>query len=251
MEKGGGQKEENKGEEMVMDEDKKEREGEDMEIPGYSVDNETSLLDPGSEEEDNEDEEDVKEKREEELLKEEEEVSSKEVDKVETEEEKRSVEEVTTFMNVRDHSDPLNVNQNPNFSDMAITSPKGNPMSDDDVTTVNKKCQAKANDSPVTKSATGSNNLGAKSSSGSIKSHQAESFTKEPASENDEVYIQEEEKEGSILETGEEEDDEVTEEEEKDEDVEVTKEVKGGGRGRRRKRRRKKQQRKIGALEPA
>ena len=119
-----------------MEEDKNEREEEDMEVPGPAEDNKTSLLDPGSEEEDDEDEEDVEENREEELLKEEKEVSTKEVDKVETEEEKRSGEEVTTFMNVKDHSAPLNVNQNPNFSNLAISSPKGTPMLDDDVTTV-------------------------------------------------------------------------------------------------------------------
>ena len=211
-----------------MEEDEKEREEEDMEVPGPAEDNETSLLDPGSEEEDDEDEEDVEENMEEELLKEEEEVSTEEVDKVETEEEKRSGEEVTTFLNVKDHSDPLNVNQDPNFSNLAITSPKGTPVSDDDVTTVNENCQAKANDSLVTKSATGSNNLDTKSNPGSIKSHQAESFIKEPASKTAEVYMQEKEKKE---EKGEEEDDELSEEQEKeDEEVQITKEVKGGSR---------------------
>ena len=38
-----------------MEEDEKEREEEDMEVPGPAEDNETSLLDPGSEEEDDED----------------------------------------------------------------------------------------------------------------------------------------------------------------------------------------------------
>ena len=199
-----------------------------MEVPGSAEDTETSLLDPGSEEEDDEDEEDVEENREEELLKEEEEVSTKEVDKVETEEEKRSGEEVTTFMYVKDHLDPLNVNQDHNFSNLAITSPKGTPVSDDDVTTVNENCQAKANDSLVTKSATGSNNLDTKSNPGSIKSHQAESFIKEPASKTAEVYMQEKEKKE---EKGEEEDDELSEEQEKeDEEVQITKEVKGGSR---------------------
>ena len=125
-----------------MEEDESERE-EDMEVPGPAEDNETSLLAPGSEEEDDEDEEDVEENREEELLKEKEEVSTREVDKVEMEEEKRSGEEVTTFMNVKDHSDPLNVNQDPNFSNLAITSPKGTPVSDDNVTNINEN-KAKA-----------------------------------------------------------------------------------------------------------
>ena len=95
-------------------------------------------------------------------------------------------------MKVRDPSDPLNVNQKPNFSDLAITSPKYTPMSDDDYTKVKEKCQAKAADSPVTKSASGSNNNGTKSSPGSTKGHQAESITDEPASDTVEVYEQEE-----------------------------------------------------------
>ena len=146
-----------------MEDDEREKEEEEMEVPGPAEsttniteeDDETSLLNHGSEEEEDEDEEDVEENREEELLKEEEEVSTREVDKVETEEEKRSGEEVTTFMNVKDHSDPLNVNQDPNFSNLAITSHKGTPVLDDDVTTVNENCKAKANASLVKKSAPG------------------------------------------------------------------------------------------------
>ena len=133
-------------------------------------------------------------------------------------------------MNVQDHSDPLNVKQDPNISNLAISSPKGTPVLDDDVTTVNENCQAKANDSLVTKSATGSNNLDTKSNPGSIKSHQAEPFTKEPASKTAEVYMKEEEKKGTNSETGEEEDDEMTEEQEEEEEVKITKEVKGGSR---------------------
>ena len=98
-------------------------------------------------------------------------------------------------------------------------------MSDDDDTKVNEKCQAKAADSPVTKSASGSNNNGTKSSLGSTKGHQAESITNEPASDTAKVQEQEKEKEEISSETGEEEEDEVTEVGE----VEITKEVMGGG----------------------
>ena len=138
---------------------------------------------------------------------------------METEEEKRSSEEVITFIEVRDPSDPLNLNHKTNFSDLAINSPKDTTMLDDDDTKLNEKCQAKAADSPVKKSASGSNN------NGSTKGHQAESIINEPASDTAKVYEQEEEKEESSSETGEEEDDEVTEVGE----VEITKEVMGGG----------------------
>ena len=50
-------------------------------------------------------------------------------------------------------------------------------MSEDDDTKVNEKCQAKATDSPVTKSDHGSNNNGTKSNPGSTKGHKAESIT--------------------------------------------------------------------------
>ena len=125
-----------------MEED--EREEEEEETQGGEGDVESSLLDPGPGEEDKEDEEEVEETREEELLKEE--VSTeevKEVDQVETEEEKRSGEEVITLIEVRDHSDPLNVNQKPKFSDLAINSPKDTIMLENDDTKVNEKCQAK------------------------------------------------------------------------------------------------------------
>ena len=90
--------------------------------PDVTEEDETSLLDQGSGEE--EDEEDVEEKVEEELLKEEEEVSVKEVDKAEMEVEGRGGEEVLTFMDVKDRTDPLNVKQKNCFSSLAKTSPK-------------------------------------------------------------------------------------------------------------------------------
>ena len=95
----------------------------------------------------------------------------------------KSSEEVITLMKVRDHSDPLNVNQKPNISELAIKSPKDTTMSDNDDTKVSKKCQAKDANSPVTKSDPGSNNNGTKSNLGSTKSHQAESITTELASD--------------------------------------------------------------------
>ena len=118
-----------------MEEDEKEEEEEEMETQGPVGDIKSSLLDPGPGEKDEEDEEEMEDTREEELLKEE--VSTEEVqevDDVETEEEKRSSEEVVTFMEVRDPLDPLNVNQKPNFSDLAINSPRDTTMSDNDDT---------------------------------------------------------------------------------------------------------------------
>ena len=84
----------------------------------------------------------------------------KEVDREQMKEEKKNSEEVITLTEVRDHSDPLNENQKPTFSELALNSPKDTIMSDDDDTKENEKCQAKATDSPVTKSDHRSNNNG-------------------------------------------------------------------------------------------
>ena len=183
--------------------------------PNNTEEDETSLLDQGSGEEEDEDEEDVEEKVEEELLKEEDEVSVREVDKVEMEVERRGGEEVLTFMDVKDRTDPLNVKQNNSFSSLAITSPKDIIMSDDGATEVNDKCKAEAKASLVTKANPGSN-----------ISHQAEAINEELASAAD-VYGGDEEKQGIDTESGEEEDDETVEEEEADEEVKIMKEVKG------------------------
>ena len=96
------------------------------------IDEDDTLLaqDPGAEDE--EDEEDVEENVTEELLKEEtetmqqEEVTRKEIDKevmLEREEQRGGVE-VTTFLKVKDPTDPLNVNQSKNFENLAINDPK-------------------------------------------------------------------------------------------------------------------------------
>ena len=115
-------------------------------------------------------------------------------------------------MDVKDHSDPLSVNQNNSFSNLEITSPKDTPMSDDGVTDENENCKAEAEASLVTKANPGSNT-----------SPQAEAIIKELASAAD-VYLEEEEKKDINTETGEEEDDETAEEEEEGEEQ-------GGGEG--------------------
>ena len=142
-------------------------------------------------------------------------MSVKEVNKAEMEVEQRGGEEVLTFMDVKDRTDPLNVKQNNSFSSLAITSPKDIIMSDDGATEVNDKCKAEAEASLVTKANPGSN-----------ISHQAEAINKELASAAD-VYGGDEEKQGIDTESGEEEDDETVEEEEADEEVKIMKEVKG------------------------
>ena len=118
-------------------------------------------------------------------------------------------------MDVKDHSDPLSVNQNNSFSNLAITSPKDTPMSDHGVTDKNENCKAEAEASLVTKVKLDSNT-----------SPQAEAITKELSSAAD-VYLEEEEKKDINTETGEEEDDETAEEEE---EVKISKEVKGRSR---------------------
>ena len=51
------------------------------------------------------------------------EVSEEDVDKVEMKE-KRSGEEVNSFEQIKDHSDPIMINQDPSLSNLAINSPK-------------------------------------------------------------------------------------------------------------------------------
>ena len=80
--------------------------------PDVSEEDESTLLAQESGEEDQEDEEDVEEKIQEELLKEEVTTEEdKEVDEEVMEEEQRGGDEVTNFMDVKDHKDPLNVQQ--------------------------------------------------------------------------------------------------------------------------------------------
>ena len=134
---------------------------------GEEEEDETRLLEqkPGDEEI-----EMVGQEDQEELLKEEqeresqEEVSTKEIGEEEMKEEQRG-KEITTFLDVKDHKDPLNANQTNIFSSLAINSPKDNIMSDNVATDKNSNCKAEAKASLV-----------AKANSGSDKSPQAEAL---------------------------------------------------------------------------
>ena len=179
------------------------------------------MLAQESGEEDEEDEEDVEEKVQEELLKEEvetanqEEVTAKEVDEEEMEEEQRGCEEVLTFMDVKDPTDPLNVKQNNSFSSLAINSPKDINMSDNVAIDENANSKAEAEASLV-----------AKANPGSDISHQADALNVNNASAAD-VYGRDKEKQDTDMESEEEEKEERVEGEEEDEEVKFVEEVKG------------------------
>ena len=192
--------------------------------PDVSEEDESTLLAQESGEEDEEDEEDVEEKIQEELLKEEvettnqEEVTAKEdteVDEEVMEEEQRGGDEVTTFLDVKDHKDPLNVQQN-NFSSLAINSPKDIEMSDKDATDYNDNSKAEPESSLVAKAILGSNN-----------DHQAEALYANHATAAD-VYRGDKEKQGIESESEEEVEDEKVEGEEADEEVRFVEEIKRG-----------------------
>ena len=197
----GGQKKEIEPEEE-MEEDSEVKKDEDIEedIPEPAESNpessghedEAGILDPDSEEEGEEDKEEVEENREKELLQDEEDVGEKEmVDKVETKDE-RLGEEMISFEQIEDHSDPISLNQDPNLSNLDINSPKDFFESDDDV--FNENTEAKIEASMTTKSTTGSSITVTKSITGSTKSHQAEALTKTPPSKTDDIDMQDEEK---------------------------------------------------------
>ena len=139
--------------------------------PDVTDEDETTLLAQESGEEDKEDEEEVEEGVQEELLKEEvetpnqEEVIAKEVDEEVMEVEQRGGEEVLTFMNVKDPTDPLNVKQSKSFSSLALNSPKDVDMSDKVATDHHDNSKAEAEASLVAKASPGSN-----------KGHQAEAL---------------------------------------------------------------------------
>ena len=198
--------EEGKKEEMTseeeMEEDKELKDEEDMEEdpqepaesnPENSEDeDESGILDPDSEEEGEEDEEEVEENREKELLEDDEEVGGEEkVNEVETKED-RIGEEVISFEQIEDHSDPISLNQNPNLSNLDINSPKDYLESDDDV--FNENTKAKAEASMTAKSTTGSSTTVTKSITGSTESHLAEALTKTPPSKTDDIEMKDEEK---------------------------------------------------------
>ena len=157
----------------------------------------------------------------EELLKEEvetpnqEEVIAQEVDEEVMEVEQRGGEEVLTFMNVKDPTDPLNVQQNKSFSSLAINSPKDVNMSDKVDTDHNDNSKAEAEASLVAKANPGSN-----------KSHQADALNANHASAAD-VYGRDKEKQDTDTEPEEEEEDERVEGEGADEEVSFVEEVKG------------------------
>ena len=118
--------------------------------PDLSDEDKTTLLAQESGEEDEEDEEEVEEKVQDKLLKEEvetphqEEVTVKEIYEEVMEVEQRGGEEVTTFMNVKDPTDPLNVQQSKSFKNLAINSPKDIEMSDTAATDHNDNSKAEA-----------------------------------------------------------------------------------------------------------
>ena len=106
--------------------------------------------------------------------------------------EDRIGEEVISFEQIEDHSDPISLNQNPNLSNLDINSPKDYLESDDDV--FNENTKAKAEASMTAKSTTGSSITVTKSITGSTESHQAEALTKTPPSKTDDIDMQDEEK---------------------------------------------------------
>ena len=157
----------------------------------------------------------------EELLKEEvetpnqEEVIAKKVDEEVMEVEQRGGEEVLTFMNVKDPTDPLNVQKSKSFSNLAINSPKDVDMSDKVATDQNDNSKTEAEVSLVAKANPGSN-----------ISHKAEALNANHASAAD-VYEKDKEKQDTDTESEEEVEDERVEEEEVDEEVKFVEEVKG------------------------
>ena len=94
---------------------------------------------------------------------------------------------------IKDHSDPLNENQNQTLSEFHLNSPKDTTMSVKNDSKLDEKFQAQASDSQVTKSHTGSNNNSTKSDPGSTTGHQAKSITNKLSSKTAKVYNQEEE----------------------------------------------------------
>ena len=186
--------------------------------PDVRDEDETTLLAQEFGEEDKEDEEDVEEKIQEELLKEEVEMTNqeevtakedKEVDEVVMEVEQRGGEEVLTFMDVKDPTDPLNVQQNKSFSSLAINSPKDVNMSDKVATDQNDNSKAEAEASLV-----------AKANPGSDISHQADALNVNNASAV-EVYGKDKVKQDTDMESEEEERGEMVEEEEGEEEVKI------------------------------
>ena len=103
----------------------------DKSVPDV-IDEDETLLAPEPGEEDEEDEEDVEENVTDKLLKEEtetlqqEEVTRKEIyeEVMLQREEQRGGVEVTTFLKIKDPTDPLNVNQSNSFENLAINDPK-------------------------------------------------------------------------------------------------------------------------------
>ena len=90
--------------------------------------------------------------------------------------EERIGEEVISFEQIEDHSDPNSLNRDPNLSNLDINSSKDYSELDDDV--FNENTKAKAEASMNTKSATGGSIMVTKSITGSTESHQAEALKK-------------------------------------------------------------------------
>ena len=139
----------------------------------------------------------------------------KEVDEEVMEVEQRGGEEVTTFMNVKDPTDPLNVQQSKSFKNLAINSAKDINLSDTAATDHNDNSKAEAMVSSVAKANPGSN-----------MSHQADPLNANHASAA-EVYEEDKEKQDTDTESEEEVEDERVKEEEVDEEVKIVDEIKG------------------------
>ena len=154
--------EEENDERIIEDKMEQEETTVDKSAPDVINEDET-LLAQESGEEDEEDEEEVEEKVTDELLKEEtetphqEKVTVKEIDEEVMEVEQRGGEEVTTFMKVKDPTDPLNVQQSNNCENLAINSPKDIEMLDTAATNHNDNSKAEAGFVSVAKANLGSN----------------------------------------------------------------------------------------------
>ena len=181
--------------EEKMEEDKEMREEGGMEedcqeqadsSPENSdVEDESGLLEPDTEEEGEEDEEEVEEKRAEELLGDDDEVSvEEEVIEVEPKED-RVGEEVDTFEQIKDHFDPISLNQKPNISNLDINSPKDPMELDDNV--FNEASNAAKSDN-------GSSETVTKSTPGSAEITLTEVIEITPLSKPNDIVMQEEEK---------------------------------------------------------
>ena len=131
--------------------------------------------------------------------------------------EQRGGVEVTTFLKVKDPTDPLNVNQIKSFLNLAINHPKDIEMSDPGTTDHNDNNKAEARFDSVAKANLGSN-----------MSHLAEPLNQNQTSAAD-VYMKDKEKQDRNSGTEEVVEDVKVEEEEVEEEVKIIVKIKGKG----------------------